>query len=181
MGRTDEELMELFTSGNAEAFDELYERYRGPLYRFIAMRPGVGSETAEEVLQEVFIKIMNGARRFDTSRKFSSWMFKIADNALMDALRRVKTRAERTRDAEQSFETVRGPEEEYRIDEQARTIRRLILELPPGQRDVVILREYAGLPFKDIADILDCPLNTALGRMHSALKKLKEMLEEEHR
>lgn len=179
MDRTDEELMEMFAGGNAEAFDELYERYSRPLYRFIAARGGVSGEAAEEVLQEVFIKIMNAAQRFDTSRKFSSWLFRIADNTLRDALRRQKTADGHNRDAQDSFTASPGPEAIYENAERALFVQRLVLRLPPEQRDVLILREYAELSFKDIADVLDCPLNTALGRMHSALKKLKQMMDEE--
>ena len=176
MLKTDEQLMEEFTAGNAGAFDQLLERWRSPMYSFVL---GIlkNGEAADDAFQEVFVRVIRGAKSFETDRKFSSWAFRIANNICMDILRKNSRAATESEPDVPAPDPAPGPEERLEKSETARRLRAHILSLPVDQRRVLILREYAGLSFREIADVLDCPLNTALGRMRDALKKLSPLME----
>jgi len=134
-------------------------------------------QAADDAFQETFVKIIRGAAGFQPDRKFSSWAFKIANNVCVDMMRKDLRREINIEYDDAAVDNSPGPDSAYEEKEQAQRLRDHIASLPDAQRRVVILREFAGLSFKEIADILDCPLNTALGRMRDALRKLRPMLE----
>lgn len=177
MQKTDEELMEAFAAGDAAAFDTLFERFRSPLHSYISGMLPAG-HSAEDAFQETFIRIIRNVRRFDTDRKFSSWAFRIAGNVCSDTMRKESRQAAKNSAVAATTEiTSPGPEKTFDRSDRARRIREHVAALPPEHRQVVMLREFAGLPFREIADIMDCPLSTAIGRMRDALIKLKTMMD----
>lgn len=175
MRQTDEELMIEFQNGNASGFDALIERYRGPVFAMIVNMLN-DRIAAEDVFQDVFLKVIHSAHTYDPARAFAPWIFKITDNACLEALRRRKIATDEAPEipAPQSDE----PEQQTLIMERRRALARAVAALPENQRRTVALRIFADLPFDRIAEILGCPRNTVLSHMHRALAKLKTLLPE---
>jgi RNA polymerase sigma-70 factor, ECF subfamily len=180
LGGTDEELMSAYTSGAPEAFDELLDRYRRPVFSML-MSMLRDRHRTEDVFQEVFLKVIRSATTFDTSRRFAPWLFKIADNACIEALRSGKY--ERLCDGSVVADTIpapssANPEKQFLNSERQRELAKIIAGLPEHQRQTLVLREFAGYSFDEISKILDRPLNTVLSHMHRALKSLRKNLPE---
>jgi RNA polymerase sigma-70 factor (ECF subfamily) len=164
-------------SGDTSAFETLVDSFSHRLMRFLVRLVG-GRETAEDLLQEVFLRVVRAAPRLDEKkRELKAWLFQIAYNIAVDHLRRQRTgreaRAEIVRRAETASETPLQSAEKREAQER---MKEAVASLPDDQRAVFLLREESGLKFKEIAKILDCPLNTALGRMRYAMENLRKTL-----
>ena len=183
----DDELVERYRNGDVEAFDTLVERYGKPLYNFIFKMLGNRTES-EDVLQEVFLRVIRNAGRYKMKGRFKSWIFTIANRLAISELRhrskrRVLSLDERfgTGESELELHDVVG-DERYLPDvlterkELGEKLDEAIQSLPLSQRQVLVMREFSGLQFREIARITGCPLNTVLGRMHYALGNLRKML-----
>lgn len=185
---TDEILMERYQRGDARAFEILVSKHQGPVFNFVLRILG-HREAAEDVLQEVFMRVVKGAAQFERRAKFTTWVYTIARNLCIDAQR--KARYRRTDSLDQGVDdepdgptlgaTIgdgsRGTDDRA-FDVQARAaIVAAIAELSEEQREVFTLREYAGLPFQEIANIVGCPENTVKSRMRYALENLRKHLE----
>jgi RNA polymerase sigma-70 factor (ECF subfamily) len=187
---SDEELMEAYREGNARAFEHLLRRHQRPVLNFIYRHVGVES-VAEELLQEVFLRIIKGAASYKRTAKFTTWLYTIARNLCVDQSRRAKHRQHVSLDQP----VKRGETDGARlgdmvanggpaVDRQAigrelqQRMERAIADLADEQREVFLMREYAGLPFKEIAEIMGCPENTVKSRMRYALERLRQELEE---
>jgi RNA polymerase sigma-70 factor (ECF subfamily) len=180
-GMSDESLAAKLRDGDPAAGEELVRRYCESLLRYL-QRVG-GSETlAEELHQQTWASVLEHIDRFDVRSNaggFKAWLFRIATNKANDHWRA----AGRERAAKQGLKLVteeEAPAASVRIEgtEQQRKLLLAIDRLPENQKQVVMLRYYSGMKFVDIAQTLGCPLNTALGRMHKAMLKLKQMMEE---
>lgn len=187
---SDEELMEAYREGNARAFEFLLRRHQRPVFNFIYRHVGVES-VAEEMLQEVFLRIIKGAGSYKRTAKFTTWLYTIARNLCVDQSRRAKHRQHLSLDQP----VKRGEKDGAKlgdmvandgpgVDRQAigrelrQRLEQAIAELADEQREVFLMREYAGLPFKEIAEIMGCPENTVKSRMRYALERLRQQLEE---
>ena len=181
--------MERYQRGEARAFEILVTRHQGPVYNFVLRIVG-HREAAEDVLQEVFMRVVKGAAQFERRAKFTTWVYTIARNLCIDAQR--KARYRRTDSLDQSIDgdDSDGPTLGASIGDGARSIddrafdvqtRAVMVEaiaaLSEEQREVFTLREYAGLPFQEIASIVGCPENTVKSRMRYALENLRKRLE----
>jgi RNA polymerase sigma-70 factor (ECF subfamily) len=183
MGRSDEELIEACRAGETSAFDVLVgrweDRIRGAAYRVL------GSEDeARDVAQEAFLKAYRGLAGFKQEARFSSWLYQIALNLSRDRLRRRKTRATVSLDEMEEAgpvmaETRPGAHERLVERDLAHTVRRAIEALPEEQREVVILKEYEGLTFLEIAQALEVPVSTVKTRLYRGLGQLRLRLERE--
>jgi len=183
MGRSDEELVEACQAGEASAFDVLVARWedpiRGAAYRFL------GSEDeARDVAQEAFLKAYRALESFKREARFSTWLYQIATNLCRDRLRRRRTRAavslEELEEAGPVIvETRPGAHERLLQMDLARAVRRAVHALPEEQREVVILKEYQGLTFLEIAQSLDVPVSTVKTRLYRGLGQLRLRLERE--
>jgi RNA polymerase sigma-70 factor (ECF subfamily) len=184
---TDEELMIRFQQGDALAFETLFERFRGPIHSFLFRQCG-DRNTAEDLQQDVFTKVVTGAPSFQHQSKFSTWIYTIARNAAVDAARRAVHRRHRSLE-EQARDS--GPRLEDRLQgagpapDRSAIAERLreelvtaIEDLPADQREVFLLRQYSGLPFEEIARIVDAKVGTVKSRMRYALEALRRELEE---
>ena len=185
---TDEELLDRFGSGDTQAFDELFSRYKRPLYSFI-LRFVSRRDMAEELLQEVFLKIIRSGSDFEGRAKFSTWAYRITRNLCVDHLRRMTHR--KTTSLDQS---VRDDDERtlgQKVQDPNAGVERQVMQgrlktkieeavdrLPDEQKEVFLLREASGLSFKAIAAILACPENTVKSRMRYALERLRADLAE---
>jgi RNA polymerase sigma-70 factor (ECF subfamily) len=157
-------------AGDARAYERLVRDYGDRIYRFV--RRMVGDRLADDLTQEVFVRVHRSIATYEPGGSFESWLFTIANNLCVDALRR--RRDERGRpDLLEPAVRVADPLEERELHS---ALLRAVAELPEEQRQVFLLREEAGLPFKEIARLTECPINTALGRMHYAMEHLRNSL-----
>jgi len=174
MTATDEALMIAFCRGEAKAFDELLQRYRTPLFSTLFRLVG-DRALAEDLFQESFLRVIRHAGRYDPEQKFSGWLYRIARNLSVDALRQRGVRQEQALDEDHQDGNPQ-PERVLAQKEQGQAILRALGLLPLEQREVFVMREFSGLSFKEIAEVTRSPLNTVLGRMHLAVKKLRASL-----
>lgn len=180
---TDEGLAMLYIDGNNRAFDLLLSRNQSRLFSYILFVVR-DRNTAEDIFQETFVKVITRLQdgKYTTSGKFSAWIMRIAHNVIMDWYR--DQRAERVVEATQDndlsnisgSELVVGSIESHYVNSQVmRDVRNLLDNLPPTQREVVFMRYYLQLSFKEIADTTSVSINTALGRMRYAILNLRRM------
>jgi len=167
-----DDLVRGLKAGDGRAYERLVAEYGDRVYRFI--RRLAGPSEAEDLVQEVFLRIHRSAATYDPSGSFNAWVFTIANNLCLDHLRRGAGHRRTGPVDEETADPATGITPEFH---EARTaLRRAVAELPPDQKEVFLLREEAGLSFKEIAETLQCPLNTALGRMHYAMERLRKSL-----
>ncbi|NOT37269.1 MAG: sigma-70 family RNA polymerase sigma factor [Saprospiraceae bacterium] len=182
---TDQELINVYLQGNEKAFEELLNRHKNKVYTAIYLFVK-DRELAEDLFQEVFIKIIDTLRKgtYNHEGKFSQWATRIAYNMCVDHFRRGKKRTKvNNSDEFDIFDVIYLPEnnreDELILSETHTQIRKLVDELPDEQREVVILRHYADLSFKEISSLTRVSINTALGRMRYALINIRKMMEEQ--
>jgi RNA polymerase sigma factor (sigma-70 family) len=177
---SDEELVALLRDGSTSAGEELVRRYYEPLMRYLQRIAG-SDHVAEELHQQTWLSVLDHLAKFDKTSGgggFKAWLFRIATNKANDHWRS----AGREKNAKQGLRLVtdeEAPPAGHRLEasEQERKLLEAIKQLPENQRQVLMLRYYSNLKFVEIADLLGCPLNTALGRMHKAMLKLKQLME----
>jgi RNA polymerase sigma factor (sigma-70 family) len=179
---TDHELINLFIAGNVNALEALVLRHKDKLYTSIYFLVK-DKYLAEDIFQDVFIRIIDTVRggRYTDEGKFLPWAMRIAHNLCVDHFRKVKrTPTIKTGEDQDIFEVLNFTEEnaeEKMIRQQSHNRVRFMLDkLPEDQREVIILRHYADMSFKEIADITGCSINTALGRMRYGLINLRKMM-----
>lgn len=157
-----------YLEGRIGAFDELYERYSRRLLSFL--NGEVGAVWAEDLLQETFSRLLTSLDRYRPSGKFSAYVYQIARNLARDRQRRV-FRDMPISDLETNHHPDLVDHIEYRLD--SAWVRNALKNLSTEQKEVVLLREYAGLSFKEIANVIERPVGTVLSQMHRALKSLR--------
>lgn len=169
-------LFDNWMKGDTAGFSALYERYKNRVFGFLVRMTG-DREIAEDLLQDTFLAAMRNAQQFDRDRNFLSWIFGIAHKRTIDYFRHVKVENEHLLDTDRSLG--KGPDlpdlglSNKRLNA---VINEAVKTLEPMQREVFLLRELGDVPFKDIAQIMNCPINTALGRMRLALKNIRKEL-----
>lgn len=182
---SDNELIATYLGGNSLAISHLIERHTPRVRNYIRMLVK-DRDVAEDIFQETFIKAVKNidAGRYAESGRFLSWLMRIAHNLTIDYFR-VKRSGKELNESEAGFDIVNSvslteqPLEDKMVRDQIDSdIRALIDELPSEQREVVKMRYFSGLTFKDIAEQTDVSVNTALGRMRYALINLRRMIKE---
>lgn len=187
----DEELLSRFNDGDASAFEVLLERYRRPVFNFI-LRSVRQKDRAEELLQDVFLRVVQRSGDFKGESRFSTWLYTIARNTCIDHGRKMQFRRHRSLDAPiRGRDSEEGPSLLDRTEgrepsahrgairnELRDTIADAVAQLPDEQREVFLMRQVSHLPFKQIADIVGVPENTVKSRMRYALERLQEALAE---
>ncbi|MBK9265606.1 MAG: RNA polymerase sigma factor [Polyangiaceae bacterium] len=190
---SDEVLMMRFQGGDQSAFAGLVRRHKTSVYNFI-LRTVRSREVAEDLVQDVFVKVVQNAADFKHEARFSTWAYTIARNVCIDHLRKAALRRHPSLDqAANTNSGEDGPTLGERIAdahfasavdrvaigaELGQRITRAVEELPPEQREVFLLREVANVPFKEIAEIVGVPENTTKSRMRYALERLQQALAE---
>ncbi len=176
---TDEQLVQRLRAGETEAGAELVERHCRPLLQYLRRLTG-SDHDAEELHQQAWISVLEHLDKFQPGGGgFKSWLFRIATNKANDVWR---SRG-REKKAKQGLRLVTDealPAADRRMEasDDENALRHAIDQLPENQKQIVLLRYYSNLKFVDIAAMLGCPLNTALGRMHKALLKLKVLMDQ---
>ncbi|MGX5820214.1 RNA polymerase sigma factor [Chitinophaga lutea] len=180
----DEQLITLFKKGHPSALEELVYRHKDKLYTSIVLLVK-DAFLAEDIFQDTFIKIIDTIRadRYTEKGKFLPWAMRIAHNLCVDHFRKVKrTPVIKTSDDKDIFNVLGFSEpsaEEKMMTRQSHdSVRKMLDLLPEEQREVIILRHYAELSFKEIADLTNVSINTALGRMRYGLINLRKMMTE---
>jgi len=180
---TDESLVAKTSAGDPAAGDALVRRYAQPLLRYLQRLVG---DDAEELHQQTWMSVLDNLEKFDPAAAeqhgagaFKAWIFRIATNKANDLWR---SRG-RERTAKQGLRLVTETESPWAGERAEGTemqlkLRAAIERLPENQRQILSLRYYSNMKFVDIAKLLGCPLNTALGRVHKAMNKLRQLLEE---
>lgn len=177
---SDSVLIAAAKNGDNGALETLFERYRRPLYAFISRMLNGDSMTADDIFQDLWIKVLNKLSVYQDDGKFSAWIFRVARNQVLEHFRREKSRAKIGRVTEDGelpdqVSCNNSPVSALAEKELSEKLEELLNELPPEQKEVFIMRQN-NLSFKEIAEIQKCPINTALGRMHNCLKFLRHRL-----
>ena len=181
---TDHELIHHFRDGDLHALEALILRHKDKLYTSILFLVK-DKYLAEDIFQDVLIKVIDTIRggRYTEEGKFLPWAMRIAHNLCVDHFRKVKrTPAIKTSDDRDIFEVINFTEEGADTKMMKRQshdrVRQMLDLLPEDQKEVIILRHYADLSFKEIASLTNCSINTALGRMRYGLINLRKMMTE---
>jgi RNA polymerase sigma-70 factor (ECF subfamily) len=181
---TDQQLIHLYVDGDNDAFSTIVLRYKEKIFTSIYLLVK-DRYLAEDFFQEVFIKVIDTLRagKYTDEGKFLPWAMRIAHNMCVDHFRKVKrTPTIKTSDDKDIFEVLNffepGADQKMMANQSHDRVRRLVDMLPEDQREVIILRHYADLSFKEISDLTNCSINTALGRMRYGLINLRKMMTE---
>lgn len=185
---SDREVVELAKAGKEAAYRELLRRYERPVFSLI-FRMVRHRTLAEDLAQETFVKVLNALETYRPEYKFSSWIFKIANNAAIDQLRRreldtlsldgapdARTADEIEATALQAADRSESPLEELESRETGTAIERAIGRLRPEYRTCILLRHVEGRSYEEIAEVMDLPLGTVKTYIHRARLELREYL-----
>jgi RNA polymerase sigma-70 factor (ECF subfamily) len=180
---SDQELIREFLSGNEQALDTLIRRHKRNIYSVIYLMVR-NRDLADDLFQETFIKIIHTLRKgsYNEEGKFLPWAARVARNLCIDHMRKSQRDLTITDTAGNdvlSFLSVADEDQKnpYEQHRQEVGLKQVIMQLPQEQRDVLIMRHWGNLSFKEIADLTGVSINTALGRMRYALTNLKKLLE----
>ena len=185
MGPSDEQLVAALQAGDRDSLGVLVARWERPLFQFVyRMIPRV--EDASDICQETFLRVLSKADRFKPGAKFSTWMYQIALNLCRDRMRKKRRWSHvivdwferRSDDARppEAADPSASPLELAETGERRRAVARALESIPAEQREVLILKEFEGLKFREIADVLGCPESTVKSRMYYGLNGLRSAL-----
>lgn len=183
----DNELVQRFIEGDQESLEILILRHKSRVFSYIVLIVK-NQELAEDIFQETFIKVIRSLKkgRYIENGKFISWVLRISHNLIIDHFRKEKLKGTISNDSTEvdifnsqkfSDKTV---EDEMINSQILFEVKELIRELPEDQQQVIYMRHYMGLSFKEIADQTDVSINTALGRMRYALINLRKLIEKKN-
>jgi len=184
---SDNELVKQFILGEQKSIEQLINRYKDRIYTYIYFNVK-NQHLAEDIFQDTFIKVIQSlkAGKYKDEGRLASWITRIAHNLIIDHYRKEKNFQTLSNDegemeifnsrklADESFE------EDIVMDQITQDVRKLIDYLPDDQKEVVVLRHFVGLSFKEIAEQTNVSINTALGRMRYALINLRRLIEEKN-
>jgi len=185
---TDEQLMARFQAGDSTALEELFNRFQKPLFNFFLRTVG-GRETAEDLVQETFLKVYRFGHTFRGSQaKFTTWLYSVAGNQCRDYLRQRSRRPETTLDenlegshaddlVDRRLEVGVSSVEDHLIRMELRSLLEAAIQsLPEKERIAIVLREYQGLEYREIADVLGCPIGSVKVLIFRARQHLRQKL-----
>ena len=183
--KSDEQLISLYVDGNNEAFDALLERHKDRIFVYIT-HSVKNPDMADDIFQETFVKAIMTIKqgRYVDTGHFPAWLTRIAHNLIIDSFRQARAENLQSTDDEEinilnRKELSDGTVEDAIITEQIHAdVRRLIKVLPDTQREVLLMRYYKNMSFKEIADTTGVSINTALGRMRYAILNMRRIAEE---
>lgn len=182
---TDNELVRAYVNGNNQAFDMLLQRYQGKVYSYI-LHIVKNKDVADDIFQETFVKIIMTLRqgRYTDTGKFAAWLNRIAHNLIIDYYRQEKSENSVSIDNDDvdmlnRRDLCEANIEDLMVDVQIRDdVRRIIDALPLPQREVLVMRYYNDMSFKEIAEATGVSINTALGRMRYAILNMRRIASE---
>lgn len=179
---SDQQIVRMYIDGDSNALSTLVNRYKDKIFTSIYLLVK-DKYLAEDIFQDVFIRVIDTLKggRYTDEGKFLPWAMRIAHNLCVDHFRKVKrTPTIKTSDDRDIFEVLNfseaGVDTRIMAEQTSDKVRKLIDLLPEDQREVIILRHYADLSFKEIAQLTNCSINTALGRMRYGLLNMRKMM-----
>lgn len=182
---SDDMLIQLFSKGHNEAFDELLNRYKDKLYNYIYMTVQ-NREIAEDIFQDTFTRVIVTikSKRYDEQGRFHGYIYRLAHNLIIDFYRQQQT-AQFISPTEAGYDIFNDKElcdqpieDRVSYEQVLRDVRHLIRFLPENQQEIIRMRFYEDMSFKDIADALNISINTALGRIRYAVINMRKMAQE---
>jgi RNA polymerase sigma-70 factor (ECF subfamily) len=186
--RTDEELMLQYKDGDEDAFEVLYRRYEKPVLNLI-YRMVMDASEAESLCQEAFYKVVKSRKRYKATAQFKTWLFQIALNLCRDSIRRMKHRSHLSLNSHVAAHNDRGivlqdcisdpsPDVAANVEsgELEFLVKQAIASLPEEEHLVVVMKEYQGMSYSEIAEVMDSPIGTLKSHNHRAHEKLKKIL-----
>jgi len=182
----DHELVNNFVAGDQSAIEVLINRHKNRVYTYIVLIVK-NQELAEDIFQDTFIKVIKSLQtgKYQEKGIFQSWVVRIAHNLIIDHFRKEKHFKTTSEDSDSNVFNSRKFSDTNIEDQMIQSqiehdVRLLIEELPDDQKEVILLRHYGGLSFKEIADQTNVSINTALGRMRYALINLRKVIEQKN-
>ena len=183
--KSDEQLISLYVDGKNEAFDELLERHKDRIFMYI-YHSVKNEDLANDLFQDTFVKAITTIKqgRYVENGHFAAWVSRIAHNLIIDYFRQVKNENLQSTDDDESNILNRKELSQSTIEDDMvasqihNDVRRLIRTLPASQRQVLVMRYYKNMSFKEIADTTGVSINTALGRMRYAILNMRRLAEE---
>lgn len=175
------QLMLRFAAGQAQAFDELVDLCEAGLIQYFVYLTR-NRATAEDLAQDVLIRIFQSGKNYQPKARFRTWLFRIARNLWIDHCRREQHQAKNlsldasSEDGNGLAATLAAPTAETRDGDEGERIRKAIEQLPVEQREVLLMSQIQGLLYEEVAEALEIPVGTVKSRMHHALKRLREIL-----
>ena len=181
---TDQMLIDAFVAGDKRCIEVLIQRYKEKVYSYIILNIK-DSSLADDIFQDTFVKVISSLRSqvYSDEGKFLSWVIRSAHNLIVDHFRNEKNYGTTSCDENEyvlnSFSLSDSTVEDRIVDDQIlKDVKKLLDYLPPEQKEVVMLRHYGDMSFKEIADLTNVSINTALGRMRYAILNLRRIVEE---
>ncbi len=180
---SDQELMLAYGAGDAGAFATLYARHKGPLFRYFK-RSCSKHDTAEELFQETWARVIKARERYEATAKFTTWMYRIAHNILMDFGRKHSRQPmlvviDSDDSPEQLTDETASPRDEAHTQQQHSRLLHALALLPQEQREVFLLKEESGMTLPEIGEVLGVGRETVKSRLRYALKKLRAQMDGE--
>ena len=183
---SDQELVQAYLKGNEQAIEQLILRFKTQVYTYIVCKVK-NQALAEDIFQDTFIKVINTIKRgkYNDEGKFLPWVMRIAHNLIIDHYRK-NTRMPFVKNSDEFdiFDVIKNPDasahEELEKNQVLSDVKSLIKFLPSDQKEVLMMRMYYDMSFKEISDTTNVSINTALGRMRYALINLRKMAEEKN-
>lgn len=176
---TDEELLSQYCRGTNTAFDKLYNRHRDSLYRFILRKKNNNSTLAEEIFQEVWFSVINNRNQFRNEAKFTTWLYQIARNSVIDHARKSISRKEvdhESFDNEKSESSTPQPDKKTQLEICIELLQGFVLQLPDEQKEAFVLKHDTDKSINELALIANTTHETFKSRLRYAMKKLRDWL-----
>jgi RNA polymerase sigma-70 factor (ECF subfamily) len=171
---TDEDLMLAVRRGDVSRLEPLFDRYYRLLFEYLA-RTTSNRATAEDLVQDVFVRVLKYRHTFRDDSCFETWVFRIARNARVDYFRSRHFRETALEGAAEQADAAIGAAEQFERDRQAARVRRALLLMRDDQRDLIVLARYRGMKYEAIADLLGVDVGTVKVRMHRAVRELRDI------
>jgi len=169
---SDEQLMLAYQQGQAEAFDELYGRHRSSLFRYLVRLSGHQDESLNELFQDIWLKLINARDRYQPTARFTTYLYRIAHNHLVDVWRSHKEENDPLQ--EEPSDTLEVPDRRLQQQQQQQQLKILIAALPEEQRTAFLLQQEAALSLEQIAEVTGVNRETVKSRLRYAMKRLRE-------
>jgi RNA polymerase sigma-70 factor (ECF subfamily) len=176
-GWSDEIVMLRVREGDVGMLSELFERHHRQVYNYLYRLTG-NRQQAEDLMQDVFFRILKYRDTYRPRTSFVAWMYQVARNAHIDSRRKHRVETPWNDEAPEPLSRDRGPDEVLHRQQETVLVRRALAALPPDKREVLLLSRYQNLKYEQIGQILGCEVNTVKQRVFRAVKALSEKYEE---
>ncbi len=173
----DEALMLAYQQGDATAFDMLYARHKGGLYRYFLRQLGHQPELANELFQDVWMKLINARQSYQASAKFTTYLYRIAHNRLVDHWRSHQSKQDQQAFDDEMASHDQQPQDSVEHEEKRQSLKTAIAGLPADQRQTFLLKEEGDLSILQIAEVTGVNRETVKSRLRYAVKRLQQVLQ----